>query len=213
MDQDPVYQAGCQSRSTVARGCDIPGCPRSRPRGPGQSDRPAARLIAAIACYYDRPLHEKPRPNRKLASREAKPPRTRLFSRRCLLRSLWRRVRWPSRWRQARHRSPTAITKSRLPQVSATSQKENEIMNETQMTLVGNLVEDPELRFTPSWPAGRQVPHRQHPRYKDKQRTSGRTATACSSPSPCGARRLRTSREPDPRHARHRDRAAQAAVV
>ena len=54
--------------------------------------------------------------------------------------------------------------------------------NETTLTITGNLVDDPELRFTPAGPAGGQVPHRQHPEVpRQGKRGSGRTATRCSS--------------------------------
>jgi hypothetical protein len=36
-----------------------------------------------------------------------------------------------------------------LPQVSGTSHEGDQTMNETQLTIAGNLVDDPELRFTP----------------------------------------------------------------
>ena len=69
-------------------------------------------------------------------------------------------------------------------------------MNETQLTITGNLVDDPELRFTPSGQPVAKFRIASTPRYFDKQRTPGRTATACSSPSTCGARPLRTSQSP-----------------
>ena len=41
-------------------------------------------------------------------------------------------------------------------------------MNETTLTITGNLVDDPELRFTPIRAASSQVPHRIDPRFYDK---------------------------------------------
>jgi single-strand DNA-binding protein len=43
-----------------------------------------------------------------------------------------------------------AIAKSTLPPVSGTGNEGDQIMNETQLTIAGNLVDDPELRFTPA---------------------------------------------------------------
>jgi single-strand DNA-binding protein len=37
-----------------------------------------------------------------------------------------------------------------LPPVSGTGNEGDQIMNETQLTITGNLVDDPELRYTPS---------------------------------------------------------------
>ena len=53
-------------------------------------------------------------------------------------------------------------------------------MNDTRLTIAGNLVDDPELRFTP---AGMQSPdsasHRR-PGTGTTRRGSGKTATRCS---------------------------------
>ena len=69
-------------------------------------------------------------------------------------------------------------------------------MNDTQLTITGNLVDDPELRFTPSGQPVAKFRIASTPRYFDKASNAGRTATACSSRSTCGARPLRTSRRP-----------------
>ena len=45
-------------------------------------------------------------------------------------------------------------------------------MNETQLTITGNLVDDPELRFTPSGQPVAKFRIASTPRYFDKQRTS-----------------------------------------
>ena len=54
--------------------------------------------------------------------------------------------------------------------------------NETTLTIAGNLVDDPELRFTPGKrAAGGEVPHREHPAVlRQAGGGSGRTATRCS---------------------------------
>ena len=53
-------------------------------------------------------------------------------------------------------------------------------MNETQITLAGNLVDDPELRFTPAGQPVAKFRVASTPRYRTTPRGSGRTATACS---------------------------------
>jgi single-strand DNA-binding protein len=67
-------------------------------------------------------------------------------------------------------------------------------MQDTQITIVGKLVDDPELRFTPARPARGQVPHRINPPATGTARpASGGTETRCSSAASCGARPPRTS--------------------
>ena len=66
-------------------------------------------------------------------------------------------------------------------------------MNDAQMTLAGNLVEDPELRFTPAGQPVAKFRMASTPRYKDNATGECKDATACSSPAPCGARPPRTS--------------------
>lgn len=51
---------------------------------------------------------------------------------------------------------------------------------ETVITVVGNLVDDPELRFTPSGAAVAKFRVASTPAPSTARRTSGRTAKACS---------------------------------
>ena len=51
---------------------------------------------------------------------------------------------------------------------------------DTQITIVGNLVSDPELRYTPTGQAVANFRVASTPRFLDRTPTSGRTATACS---------------------------------
>ena len=64
---------------------------------------------------------------------------------------------------------------------------------ETTITVIGNLTDDPELRFTPSGAAVAKFRVASTPRYLDQHPASGRTASRCSCPAPCGGRRRRTS--------------------
>src|SRR5205823_2742685 len=106
--------------------------------------------IRAIACYRTASQHQAASNPKQLSSREAKTTShetsftTRLDPEPRAARPV------ALRWRADRHRSPTAIAKSTLPQVSGTSHEGDQTMNETQLTIAGNLVDDPELRFTPS---------------------------------------------------------------
>ena len=62
------------------------------------------------------------------------------------------------------------------------------------ITMVGNLVDDPELRFTPSGQAVANFTRRVHAAHFSTGRpTSGRTAKACSCAATSGGRRRRTS--------------------
>jgi len=56
-----------------------------------------------------------------------------------------------------------------LPQVSGTGNEGDQIMNETQLTIAGNLVDDPELRFTPSGQPVAKFRIASTPRFYDKQ--------------------------------------------
>ena len=51
-------------------------------------------------------------------------------------------------------------------------------MNETTLTIAGNLVDDPELRFTPAGQPVAKFRIASTPRYRDSRPASGRTATA-----------------------------------
>ena len=53
-------------------------------------------------------------------------------------------------------------------------------MNETQLTIAGNLVDDPELRFTPSGQPVAKFRIASTPRFYDKQAAEWRTATRYS---------------------------------
>ena len=65
---------------------------------------------------------------------------------------------------------------------------------DTTITVIGNLTDDPELRFTPSGAAVAKFRIASTPRIHGQGRpTSGRTASRCSSPAPCGVRRRSTS--------------------
>ena len=64
---------------------------------------------------------------------------------------------------------------------------------DTVITLVGNLVDDPELRFTPSGAAVAKFRMASTPRYLDKQTNEWKDGEACSSRCTSGARRPRTS--------------------
>ena len=64
---------------------------------------------------------------------------------------------------------------------------------ETLITVVGNLVDDPELRFTPSGAAVANFPSPRRRGPSTSRPTSGRTATRCSSTARCGGRPRRTS--------------------
>ena len=71
---------------------------------------------------------------------------------------------------------------------------------ETTITIVGNLTDDPELRFTPSGAAVANFTVASTPRNFDKRPTSGTTATPCSCAARSGARPPRTSPSPSARH-------------
>ena len=69
---------------------------------------------------------------------------------------------------------------------------------ETLITVVGNLVDDPELRFTPSGAAVANFRIASTPRTFDKQSNEWKDGDSlfCSSPARCGARPRRTSPSP-----------------
>jgi single-strand DNA-binding protein len=72
-------------------------------------------------------------------------------------------------------------------------------MNETQLTVTGNLVDDPELRFTPPTSGQPVAKFRiaSTPRFRDNSTGEWKDGgTACSSRSTCGGSRPRTSRNP-----------------
>jgi single-strand DNA-binding protein len=58
--------------------------------------------------------------------------------------------------------------RGQLPQVSGTGTEGEETMNETTLTITGNLVDDPELRFTPSGQPVAKFRIASTPRYFDK---------------------------------------------
>ena len=66
---------------------------------------------------------------------------------------------------------------------------------DTQITIVGNLVDDPELRFTPNGQPVATFRIASTPRWRDQQSMSGRTARASSSPATSGGRRRKTVAE------------------
>lgn len=87
-------------------------------------------------------------------------------------------------------------------------------MQDTQITIIGNLVEDPELRFTPSGQPVAKFRIASTPRYLDK--AAGEWKDGDSLFLTCNVwRQMAEERggEPDARHARHRAGAATAAVV
>ena len=51
---------------------------------------------------------------------------------------------------------------------------------DTQITIAGNLVDDPELRFTPAGQPVARFRVASTPRFRDNANGSGRTGTACS---------------------------------
>ena len=59
-------------------------------------------------------------------------------------------------------------TKTKVPNPKTQKSRKVKIMNEAQMTLVGNLVEDPELRFTPAGQPVVKFRVASTPRYFDK---------------------------------------------
>lgn len=67
---------------------------------------------------------------------------------------------------------------------------------ETVITFTGNVVADPELRFTPSGAPVANFRVANTPAPSSATPTSGRTATPYSSACPCGANRPRTSPSP-----------------
>lgn len=69
---------------------------------------------------------------------------------------------------------------------------------ETVITIVGNLVDDPELKFTPASHAVAKFRVASTPARSTARRTSGKTASPCSSPSPHGAASPRTSPDHSP---------------
>ena len=97
------------------------------------------------------------------------------------------------RWRADRHRSPTAIAKRTFPQVSGTSHEGDRTMNETQLTITGNLVDDPELRFTPSGQPVAKFRIASTPRFYDKATNAWTDGDSLFLTVTCGARPPRTS--------------------
>jgi len=67
----------------------------------------------------------------------------------------------------AAQRANTRTAKTRRPNPKTQKSRKVKIMNEASMTLVGNLVEDPELRFTPSGQPVAKFRVASTPRYKD----------------------------------------------
>jgi single-stranded DNA-binding protein len=63
---------------------------------------------------------------------------------------------------------------------------------DTQITIAGNLVDDPELRYTPTGQAVAKFRVASTPGSVTTPAASGRTATVSSSPATSGARRPRT---------------------
>ena len=71
---------------------------------------------------------------------------------------------------------------------------------ETTITVIGNLTNDPELRFTrPADPPSRTSPSRQRREPSTGSPMSGRTARPCSSAPRSGVKRPKTSPNPSPR--------------
>ena len=66
-------------------------------------------------------------------------------------------------------------------------------MNEAQMTLAGNLVDDPELRFTPSGQPVAKFRIASTPRYFDKASNSWKDGDTLFLTCMCGARPPRMS--------------------
>ena len=65
---------------------------------------------------------------------------------------------------------------------------------ETTITVIGNLTDDPELRFTPSGAAVAKFRDRLDAAdFWTAPRANGRTASRCSWRARCGGRRRRTS--------------------
>jgi len=89
---------------------------------------------------------------------------------------------WLNGGRQAATVRPTGEQADRRDQAAQTQgQTQDPKGNETTLTITGNLVDDPELRFTPSGQPVAKFHVASTPRYKDNATTgSGRTATACS---------------------------------
>jgi single-strand DNA-binding protein len=85
---------------------------------------------------------------------------------------------------------------------------------DTQITITGNLVDDPELRFTPAGQPVAKFRVASTPRYLDK--TTNEWKDGDSLFLTCNVWRQgggNPPRDPAPRHARHRLRPAAAAVV
>src|ERR1700691_2090012 len=75
------------------------------------------------------------------------------------------------RWPASRHPRPTGEPADRRDQAAEPenpAEQEGQIMNDAQMTLVGNLVDDPELRFTPAGQPVSKFRVASTPRYLDK---------------------------------------------
>ena len=87
-------------------------------------------------------------------------------------------------------------------------------MNETQLTITGNLVDDPELRFTPSGQPVAKFRIASTPRFYDKAAggLEGRRHAVPDRQRVAPGRRERR-REHDPRYPGDRARSAAAAVV
>ena len=68
----------------------------------------------------------------------------------------------------AAQRANTRTAKTRRPNPKTQQSRKAQIMNEAQMTLVGNLVEDPELRFTPAGQPVAKFRVASTPRFRDK---------------------------------------------
>ena len=70
---------------------------------------------------------------------------------------------------------------------------------ETNLTIVGNLVQHPELRFTASGDAVANFTVASTPRVFDAPPANGRTANPSSSGAPCGGKPPSTSPKASPR--------------
>ena len=157
---------------TVAPGYDIPA--RGRPaQGRGaaknQEDRPAAGLNPAIACYHAASQHQAASNPKQLSSREARPASHETsFT-----------TRLDPEPRAAR---PVALAvAARPPPVANGDRQEHAPAGQRDrprrrpdherdpLTITGNLVDDPELRFTPSGQPVAKFRIASTPRYFDKQ--------------------------------------------
>lgn len=101
-----------------------------------------------------------------------------------------------------------------LPQVSGTGNEGDKIMNETQLTITGNLLDDPELRYTPSGQPVVRFRVASTPRFYDKarERMARRGKSLPDLPGVAPGRRARGG-EPQPGHPGDRGRTASPEVL